>query len=122
MALAISILVRENHELHRLPLHAHHVVEHGTLDDHRTQTEHHHLTALRERTERVDGETAADDDEVDHDETLAERHIIVFVHYGSDDVCSTRAAVVQNTIASDVPVSIHPMMSDMKSLPSPMSL
>ena len=91
----LLVFLREYHELHRLALHVHHIVEHSTFDDHRTQTEYHHLATLWELAERVDDETAAYDYKVYHDEYFAKRNVVVLVNYGCNDVGSARTAVVE---------------------------
>ena len=74
---------------------AHYKVKHVTFYEHRTQTEHNLLATYRERTERVYGKTAADDDKVYHDKSLAERYVVVLVYYSRNDVCTSCTTVAE---------------------------
>ena len=91
----VFVVLREDEELHRLALHAHHIVEHQALDDHRAEAEHHHLATVEHVAERRDEEAAANDAQVDHDEHAAERYVAVLVDRRRHDVGAARAAVVQ---------------------------
>ena len=64
----IFVVFRENHELYRLTLTIHNVVEHEILNNHRTEAEGHHGHALQEGSELRDEETAANDKEIYEDE------------------------------------------------------
>ena len=68
----LLVMLGENHELDRLALAVHDIVEHEVLDNHRTETESHHRHSFQERTELRNEQTAADDDEIHENENRAQ--------------------------------------------------
>ncbi len=88
-------LLGEDHELYRLAAGVHHVVEHEVLEGHHAEAEHHLVGPLDVVAKLREEHTGADDAEVDGDEHGAERHVVILVDGGGNNVGTARRAVVQ---------------------------
>ena len=89
------VFLREDEELHRCATCVHHSVEHEVLDDHSTKTEHNLIDPVDGFAEFGNEKTAADDKQVDTYQHLSQREIVELVHAGSNDVGSSRGAIVE---------------------------
>ena len=85
----------EDHELYRLPLTVVDIVEHEILDDHRTETEHHHISTFQHCSELRDEHTGADDDEINNHQNGTQREVIILVYRSCHDITTARGTIVQ---------------------------